>query len=89
MPQRRSRLIPGCFGRSDVNYPALSEIVEATRRDFGVSYHSYPSLGAGIAAHYRWLRTLGPDYSPQETKPGNGSAFVEDLVVVDEQTRVK
>jgi linoleoyl-CoA desaturase len=47
-----------------VHYPALSEIVEATCREFGVPYHAYPSFGTAIAAHYRWLRMLGPDYQP-------------------------
>jgi linoleoyl-CoA desaturase len=42
-----------------VHYPALSKIVEATCRDHGVKYSAHPTLWAGIASHYRWLRRMG------------------------------
>jgi linoleoyl-CoA desaturase len=42
-----------------VHYPAISKIVERTCREFGVSYVSYPTLRAAIAAHYRFLKQLG------------------------------
>jgi hypothetical protein len=58
-----------------VDYPALSEIVEATCREFGVPYHAYPSFGAAIAAHYRWLRILGPDHRP---RPGEVRTELEE-----------
>jgi linoleoyl-CoA desaturase len=42
-----------------VNYPALSGLVEETCREFNVRYTEHASVGAGVAAHYRWLRRLG------------------------------
>jgi len=44
---------------SHVNYPAISRLVEATCRDFGVAYLEYKSFGAGMASHFRWLRQMG------------------------------
>jgi linoleoyl-CoA desaturase len=42
-----------------VNYPAISQIVEATCRDFGIAYAEHRSFRAGIASHFRWLRRMG------------------------------
>ncbi len=42
-----------------VNYPALSKVVEATCREFGVRYAAHKSFLAGLAAHYSWLRQMG------------------------------
>lgn len=42
-----------------VNYPALSKLVEETCQEFGVNYVQHPSVGAGIASHFRWLRQMG------------------------------
>ena len=42
-----------------VNYVGMSEIVEATCREFGVPYHTHGSFWCGIATHYRWLRHMG------------------------------
>jgi len=42
-----------------VNYPAISRVVEDTCREFGVRYAEHPSVGAGLASHYRWLRRMG------------------------------
>jgi linoleoyl-CoA desaturase len=42
-----------------VHYPALSKVVEATCREFGVRYAAHKSFLAGLAAHYRWLRQMG------------------------------
>jgi len=42
-----------------VNYPALSEIVEQTCRDFGLKYNEHRTFAGGIASHFRWLRYLG------------------------------
>ena len=45
-----------------VNYPAISKLVEATCREFGVRYMEHESFRAGLASHFRWLRRLGlPD----------------------------
>jgi len=42
-----------------VHYPAMSKIVEQTCRDFGVTYHEHRTFMAGVASHFRWLRTMG------------------------------
>jgi linoleoyl-CoA desaturase len=42
-----------------VNYPAISALVEQTCREFGVEYLEHPSIRAGAASHYRWLRRMG------------------------------
>jgi linoleoyl-CoA desaturase len=42
-----------------VNYPAMSKLVEETCREFGVKYTEHPSLRAGLASHFRWLRRMG------------------------------
>jgi linoleoyl-CoA desaturase len=42
-----------------VNYPAISQIVEGTCRDFGIAYAEHRSFRAGIASHFRWLRRMG------------------------------
>jgi linoleoyl-CoA desaturase len=42
-----------------VNYPAISKVVEATCREFGVNYAEHTSLRAGLASHFRWLRRMG------------------------------
>jgi len=45
-----------------VNYPALSKVVEATCREYGVKYSEHPTVRAGVVAHFRWLRRMGePD----------------------------
>jgi len=45
-----------------IHYPALSKIVEATCREYGVKYAVHPTFWAGIESHYRWLRRMGqPD----------------------------
>ena len=45
-----------------INYPAISQVVEATCREFGVKYSEHASFWAGLASHYRWLRRMGmPD----------------------------
>ena len=42
-----------------VNYPAMSNVVEETCREFGVKYTEHPSFWAGLASHFRWLRRMG------------------------------
>lgn len=44
---------------SHIHYPALSRIVEATCREHGLPYREHPSFFHGVAAHVRWLQTLG------------------------------
>jgi linoleoyl-CoA desaturase len=41
------------------HYRELANLVEATCREQGVRYASHPTLRAGIAAHFRWLRAMG------------------------------
>ena len=54
-PDREPRVPKVCH----VHYPALSRIVEAVSREFGVRYSAHRSFLAGIASHFRWLRRLG------------------------------
>lgn len=42
-----------------VNYPAISQLVEQTCREFGVKYREHSSFRAGLASHFRWLRRMG------------------------------
>ncbi len=42
-----------------INYPALSQTIEETCREFGIACKEHKSFPAGIAAHYRWLRRMG------------------------------
>jgi len=42
-----------------IHYPAITGIVEQACRDHGVKYAEHRSFGAGLAAHYRWLRRMG------------------------------
>jgi linoleoyl-CoA desaturase len=47
-----------------VNYPAISQLVEDTCREFGVRYTAHESFRAGLASHFRWLRRMGHSDSP-------------------------
>jgi linoleoyl-CoA desaturase len=49
-----------------VNFPALSKVVEATCRDFGVKYREHKSVWSGVASHFRWLRLMGLPTGPNE-----------------------
>ena len=42
-----------------IHYPRISRLVEETCREFGLSYHAHKSFFAGVASHFRWLRTMG------------------------------
>lgn len=42
-----------------VNYPALSQLVEETCRDFGVQFRDHGTFLAGVVSHYRYLQHLG------------------------------
>lgn len=48
-----------------VNYPAISRVVEATCREFGVRYAEHESFFAGLASHFRWLRQMGLPTAPR------------------------
>ena len=53
-----------------VNFPALSKVVEATCREFGVKYTEHKSVWAGVASHFRWLRRMGMPPAPDERMAG-------------------
>ena len=42
-----------------VHYPAISKVVQATCREFGVRYTVHDSVWAGLTSHFRWLRQMG------------------------------
>lgn len=42
-----------------LHYPALSQIVEETSKEFGVSYSAHQTFGAAVASHYRLLKAMG------------------------------
>lgn len=45
-----------------IHYPALSKVVEATCREYGVRYLEHQTMFAGVVSHFRWLRRMGlPD----------------------------
>ena len=44
---------------SHVHYPLVARVVEATCREYGVTYREHRTFAAGIASHYRLLRRLG------------------------------
>ena len=50
-----------------VNFPALSKVVEAACRQFGVKFAEHHSFRAGVASHFRWLRQMGR--SPADAHP--------------------
>jgi linoleoyl-CoA desaturase len=42
-----------------IHYPAISKIVKMTCEEFGISYTSFPTIRSAIAAHLRFLKTMG------------------------------
>jgi linoleoyl-CoA desaturase len=44
---------------SHVHYPALSEIVREQCKQFGLPYHSYPTMTGAVASHIRLMKRLG------------------------------
>jgi linoleoyl-CoA desaturase len=42
-----------------IHYPAICTIVRDTCQEFSLPYVCYPTLGAAIAGHYRFLQTMG------------------------------
>lgn len=41
------------------NYPAISSLVKATCRDYGIRYKEHRSFWSGMLSHYRWMRKMG------------------------------
>lgn len=44
---------------SHVHYPALSRIVRETCTEYGEPYQSFPSVGAALVAHFKFLHRMG------------------------------
>jgi len=44
---------------SHIHYPAISKIVEETCRQFGLQYNYFPSMGAAVSSHYKFMKQLG------------------------------
>ena len=44
---------------SHVHYPAISQIVEKTCRDFNLPYNTYPTFTQSLASHFRMMKQLG------------------------------
>ena len=42
-----------------IHYPAISNIVKKTCREFAIPYICYPTVWSAIGAHYRFLKALG------------------------------
>ena len=47
-----------------VHYPALSQVVQQTCREFGVAYSAHDTFGSAVASHFRWLAAMGRAPSP-------------------------
>lgn len=54
---------------SHVHYPALSKIVEETCKEYGVTYHSHPTIWSSLRSHYRWLFAMGHPQTPPSPAP--------------------
>jgi linoleoyl-CoA desaturase len=44
---------------SHVHYPAISKIVQRKCAEFGVPYHSMPTMSSAVASHFRFIKELG------------------------------
>ncbi|WP_290790322.1 fatty acid desaturase family protein [Flavihumibacter sp. UBA7668] len=44
---------------SHVHYPAISKIVQETCKEYGLPYHSYPTMAASMVSHFRMMKALG------------------------------
>lgn len=59
-----------------VNYPAISQLVEQTCREYGVTYREHISFRAGLTSHFRWLRRMGASLRNREQyQPGGCVRF--------------
>lgn len=47
-----------------VHYPALSRVVEATCREYGVRYAEHGTFLAGLRSHLAWLKQMGQPNPP-------------------------
>jgi linoleoyl-CoA desaturase len=44
---------------SHVHYPEISKIVQKKCKEFGLPYHTMPTMWAAIGSHYRFMKMLG------------------------------
>jgi linoleoyl-CoA desaturase len=44
---------------SHVHYPAISKIVEARCKEFGLPYNNISTFGSAVASHFKTMRTFG------------------------------
>jgi len=44
---------------SHVHYPELSKIIQAKCKEFGIQYHTIPTMGSAMLSHHRHMRSLG------------------------------
>lgn len=44
---------------SHVHYPEISKIVAQKCKEFNITYHCMPTMGAAIKSHYRFMKMLG------------------------------
>jgi linoleoyl-CoA desaturase len=44
---------------SHIHYPEISKIVARKCQEFGLSYHSMPTMIAAVGSHYRFMKSLG------------------------------
>ena len=49
---------------SHIHYPAIQKIVVQKCKEFNIQYHCMPTMGAAIASHYRFMRSLGQRPDP-------------------------
>ena len=51
---------------SHVHYPELRKILMQKCEEFNVKYNCMPTMGAAIASHYRFMKTLGQKPDPSQ-----------------------
>lgn len=44
---------------SHVHYPAISKIVEAKCKEFGITYNSIPLMATAVRSHFRFIKSMG------------------------------
>ena len=44
---------------SHVHYPAISNIVKQTCKEFNISYNEFPTMSRAVASHFRMMKDLG------------------------------
>jgi hypothetical protein len=42
-----------------VHYPKITDIVQATTKEFGLPYHNFPTFGNAISNHISILKQFG------------------------------